>query len=70
MLKALRISALILVFVGPAHASDVLTPPAPQPPQQSTVAPEPSADDYLTCDTTDAITEIALDMFAVLPSLF
>jgi hypothetical protein len=70
MLKALRISALLLVLAGPAHASDVLTPPAPQPPPQSAVAEEPAADGYLTDDTKYAMTEIALDMLAVLPSLF
>ena len=71
MLKALRIPALLLVLAGPAHASDVLTPPAPQPPPpQSAVAQEPAADGYLTDNTTDAMTEIALDMLAVLPSLF
>ena len=70
MLKALRISALLLVLAGTAHASDVLTPPAPQPPpSQSAVAQEPAADGYLT-DDTYAMTEIALDMLAVLPSLF
>jgi opacity protein-like surface antigen len=71
MLKALRISALLLVLAGPAHASDVLTPPAPQPPTQSAVAQEePAADGYLTDDTKYAMTEITLDMLAVLPSLF
>lgn len=70
MLKALRISALLLVLAGPAHASDVLTPPAPQPPPQGAVAQEPTADGYFTDDTAYTMTEIALDMFAVLPSLF
>lgn len=70
MLKALRISALLLVLVGPAHASDVLTPPAPQPPPQTSVVQEPTADGCLNDYTTDAMTEIALDMLAVLPSLF
>jgi hypothetical protein len=70
MLKALRIPALLLVLAGSAHASDVLTPPAPQPTTQSAVAQEPAADGSLTDDTKYAMTEIALDMLAVLPSLF
>ena len=69
MLKALRTSALLLILVGSAHASDVLTPPAPQPPQTAT-AQEPTTDGSTTYDTTYAMTEIALDMVAVLPSLF
>jgi hypothetical protein len=69
MLKALRIPALLLVLAGSAHASDVLTPPAPQPPTQSAAAQEPS-DGNLTDDTKYAMTEIALDMLAALPSLF
>ena len=70
MLKALRISALLLVLVGPVHASDVLTPPAPQPPPQTTVVQEPITDGYLNDSTTETLTEIALDLLAVLPSLF
>jgi hypothetical protein len=69
MLKALRISAMLLALVSAAQASDVLTPPAPQPPPQTIVAQEPtdgSAFDY----TTETMTEITLDMLAVLPSLF
>lgn len=32
MLKAIRVSVMLLALVGSAHAGEVLTPPAPQPP--------------------------------------
>jgi hypothetical protein len=70
MLKALRTSAMILALVGSAHAGDVLTPPTPQPPPQSIVTEEPTADDSVISDTPDTLTGIALGLLAVLPSLF
>ena len=70
MLKALRISAMLLALVGSAQASDVLTPPAPQPPPQTATDQGPTTDGSFTNDTPDTVTEIALDMLAVLPSLF
>jgi hypothetical protein len=69
MLKALRTSAMILVLVGSARAGDTLTPPAPQPPPQSIVSQEPT-DDSITTDTPETLTGIALDLLAVLPSLY
>jgi hypothetical protein len=69
MLKALRTSAMLLVLVGSARAGDILTPPAPQPPQ-TIVTQEPTADDSVVSDTPDMLTGIALGLLAVLPSLF
>jgi hypothetical protein len=68
MLKALRTSAMILALVGSAHAGDILTPPAPKPPQ-SIVIEEPT-DDSIDSDTTDTLAGIAQGLLAVLPSLF
>ncbi len=69
MLKALRTSAMLLALVGSAHAGDVLTPPAPQPPP-IIVTQEPTTDDSVVSDTPDTLNGIALGLLAVLPSLF
>lgn len=69
MLKALRTSALILVLVSSARAGDTYTPPAPQPPPQGITTQEPT-DDSIATDTPETLTGIALDLIAVLPSLF
>ena len=67
MLKALRTSAMILVLVGSAHAGDILTPPAPKPPQGIVFEP---IDDSIDSNTPDTLAGIALGLLAVLPSLF
>jgi hypothetical protein len=59
MLKAVRVSAMLLVLVGSARAGEVLTPPAPQPPANT--AQEATA---------DSLTQTVLDLLAALPSLF
>jgi hypothetical protein len=69
MLKALRISAMLLVLVGSARAGDVLTPPVPQPPP-TIVIQEPTTGDSVDSDTPDTLNGIALGLLAVLPSLF
>lgn len=68
MLKALRISAMLLVLAGSAQAGEILTPPAPQWPR-TLVAQEPAAEDSTDYVTTPTLTIIALDLLAVLPSL-
>ena len=60
---------MLLALVGSAHASDILTPPVTQPPH-TVLAQESATDGSSADDTTETMTEIALDMFAVLPSLF
>lgn len=60
---------MILVLVGSARAGDTYTPPAPAPPPQGIVTQEPT-DDSIATDTSDTLTGIALDLLAVLPSLF
>jgi hypothetical protein len=68
MLKALRTSAMLLALVGAARAGEVLTPPAAPPPSQNIV--QQSATDGCTADDApETLTQIALDLLAVLPSL-
>lgn len=38
MLKAIRVSVMLLALVGTAYAGEVLTPPAPQPPPTNAAA--------------------------------
>ena len=65
MLKAIRVSAMLLAFVGSAHAGEILTPPAPQLPMTYTVQ-ESSVAVEGTTETTDTMTQI---MLTVLVSL-
>jgi len=68
MLKALRTSVMLLALVGTAHAGDIFTPPALPP--QPALEGRPSSEDSSTDDAPDTLTEIVLDLLAVLPSLF
>lgn len=68
MLNALRISVMLLALVGTAHAGDIFTPPVVPP--QNTFVEEPSPVEASADDTPDTLIEIALDLLAVLPSLF
>lgn len=69
MLKALRISAMLLALVGTAHAGDIFTPPI-APPTQNAAVEQPPSEDLPTDDTSGTLKEIALELFALLPSLF
>ena len=68
MLKAIRVSTMLLVLAGSAYAGEVLTPPAPQP--QANTVQEPTAAGEMQNGSADSITQIALDLLACLPSLF
>jgi len=68
MLKAIRVSAMLLALVGPTYAGEMLTPPAPQPMTTST-AQEPTGGEMHTPGVSESLTQIALDVLAVLPSL-
>ncbi len=68
MLKAIRVSAMLLALVGAARAGEVLTPPAPQP-SPASAAQEPAAGCEMFYGVTEGLAEIALDLLAVLPSL-
>jgi hypothetical protein len=79
--KAIRASVLVLLMVCSARA-DWMQNGAPAPPANATstaegsaaqpapAAQEPAADAAATDDTRDGLTQIALELLAVLPSLF
>jgi hypothetical protein len=69
MRKALSVSALILALTCFAHAG-IMQNDSPQPPPQSaTTAPAPTTDGEIQNDAADNLTQIALNVLAVLPSL-
>jgi len=80
MLKTIRVSTLILLLSCSAQAGYIQNgSPEPPPPSQpaSTVneptyatVVEPTANGYIQNDAPSALTQIALEMLAVLPSLF
>lgn len=68
--KAIRASALILLLTCTARAGwmgNDSPAPAPQP---ASVAQEPTTDDEIQNEAADTLTQIALDLLAVLPSLY
>ena len=76
MRKSLTTAALLLALSCPALAGEIHTTgaPTPPPPQPATAAQEPMDDATLNGDTqfpgaADILTETALDLLAVLPSL-
>jgi hypothetical protein len=68
MRKTLSITVLMLAFCCPALAGEIPNPPAPKP--QGITVNEPATNDEDTIIAADTLTQIALDMLAVLPSLF
>lgn len=70
MRKALSVSALMLAFVCSAHAGEIQNDFTGTPPQSSaTVTQQPTTDGEIQNDAADGMTQIALDVLAVLPSL-
>ena len=80
MLKTIRVSALILLLACSAQAGYMQngSPEPPPPPSQSAsavqeptdVTNEPTTNGYIQNDAPSGLTQIALEMLAVLPSLF
>ncbi|HKG13596.1 MAG TPA: hypothetical protein VKB12_09655 [Pyrinomonadaceae bacterium] len=68
MRKTLGIATLMLAFCCPALAGEIPNPPAPQP--QGMTVDETATTDVDFASAADTLTQIALDMLAVLPSLF
>lgn len=67
MRKTLGVAALMLAFCCPAFAGEIPTPPAPQPQPQGMKAEEPTGGEGLIPpDVSDSLTQIALDLLAVL----
>lgn len=71
MRKTLMTGLLLLAFSCPAFAGEMLTPPAPQPPSSpATATQEPIDDEMLTPPgVAESLTQAALELLAVLPSL-
>ena len=74
MRKTLGVAALMLVLCCPALAGEIPTPPAPPPSQPATAEQEPTDDATLkgeiqTTGVSDSLTQAALDLLALLPSL-
>ena len=80
MIKVIRTSALMLLLACSTQAGIMQNDaPAPPPPSQSVTAAqesavttvvEPTANGYMQNEAPSALTQIALEMLAVLPSLF
>lgn len=78
MVKAIRASALILLLACSAQAGYMQNDtPAPPPPQPASAVQEPTGGvqepttgGEVSTDVSDSLTGIALDLLAVLPSLF
>jgi hypothetical protein len=72
MRKATSVAALLLALACPAYAGDMPNG-SPTPPHPASVMQEPTdggtATDETPACTADVLTQIALDVFAVLPSL-
>lgn len=79
MLKTIRVSALILLLACSAQAGYMQngSPEPPPPPSQpansvqelSEVPDEPTVNGYMQNEAPSGLTQIALEMLAVLPSL-
>ena len=69
--KAIRASALILLLTCTARAGWMGNEsPTPPPPQPASVAQEPTTDGDISTTSVESLTQIALDLLAVLPSLY
>jgi hypothetical protein len=68
MRKTLTTAALLLAFSCPAFAGEMGTPGAPTPPPPPVVQ-EPTTGGEMQNGATGSLTQIALDILAVLPSL-
>jgi hypothetical protein len=69
MRKALSVSALILALACFAHAGNMQNDSPQPPPQSATAVQAPTTDDEMQNGVADSLTQIALNVLAVLPSL-
>jgi hypothetical protein len=68
MRKTLGVAALMLAFCCPALAGEIPTPPVPQP--QGMTVEEPTSGGVVHIPgVSDSLTEVVLDLLAVLPTL-
>lgn len=73
MRKTLMTAALLMALSCPAFAGEMHTPPAPTPPQPVAATPEPTDEEQAgemgTPGAADILTQTALDLIALLPSI-
>jgi hypothetical protein len=70
MRKTLTTAALLLALSCPTLAGEIHTPPAPTPPQPATATQEPTDGEMLTPPgVSETLTQITLELLAVLPSI-
>jgi hypothetical protein len=67
--KAIRASALVLLLTCTTRAGWMGNDSPAPPPQPACVAQEPTTDGEITTMSAGSLTQIALDLLAVLPSL-
>lgn len=72
MRKIISVAALLLALTCPAYAGDMQNDkPQANTIQEPTVpTQEPTTEGEIQNDATDSLTQLALDVLAVLPSLF
>jgi hypothetical protein len=68
--KAIRASVLILLLACSAQAGWIQNESPAPPPQPTNAVQEPTTDGWIQNGTAGTLTQIALDLFAVLPSLY
>jgi hypothetical protein len=78
MRKTLTTGLLLLAFSCPTLAGEMLTPPAPTPPQSASAIQEPTGGEMpngymqtgiMPNDAPSGLTQIALELLAILPSV-
>ena len=70
MRKTISVSALILALVCSAHAGEIQNDkPSPPPQPPSSAAQQATPQGEIQNDVADSLTQIALNVLAVLPSL-
>lgn len=70
MRKILCASALVWALCGSAFAGDIQNPPVTSPLPQTNAVRVLDAGGVIRGDNTDGMTQLALDIFAVMQSLF
>jgi hypothetical protein len=70
MRKAISVSALILALVFSAHAGEMQNDsPQPPPPQSASVTQGLTTEGIMQNGAAESLTQVALNLLAVLPSL-
>ena len=70
MRKILCALALVWALCSSTFAGDIQNPPVASPQPQTNVVREQDDDGIIHGDNTDSITQLALDLLAVVQSLF